>query len=58
MRIQKYLPLIAIVLMGAASAHAQSGCGDSPECPTAVLALVGSAGVVVSRAYSRFKARK
>jgi len=25
--------------------HAQSGCSDSPEAPTAVLMLIGSAGI-------------
>jgi XrtJ-associated TM-motif-TM protein len=58
MRIGKYLLLLFSILLVAAQAHAQSGCGDSPECPTAILALAGSAGVVITRAYSRFKARK
>ncbi len=44
------LTLTALVLIAiAASAHAQggtvsSGCASSPENPTAILALVGSAG--------------
>lgn len=33
-------------------AHAQSGCVDSPECPTAVLGLVGAAGAAL---YARFR---
>jgi XrtJ-associated TM-motif-TM protein len=41
-------------------AHAQggsvtSGCGSSPENPTAILALVGSAGGFVAAARSRFR---
>jgi XrtJ-associated TM-motif-TM protein len=43
------LTLTALVIAFAASAHAQggtvsSGCGASPENPTALLALFGSAG--------------
>ena len=29
--------------------HAQSGCTDSPENPTVVLALVGGAGALLTR---------
>jgi XrtJ-associated TM-motif-TM protein len=36
------LMLIAVPL------HAQTGCDDSPEDPTVVLALVGSAGAVAA----------
>ncbi len=39
-------------------AHAQSGCTDSPENPTAVLALVGSAGAFFASARRRIKARR
>jgi XrtJ-associated TM-motif-TM protein len=35
-------------------AHAQSGCVNSPECPTAVLGLVGAAGAVL---FARFRSR-
>jgi len=35
-------------------AHAQGGCVDSPECPTAILGLVGAAGVAL---YARFRNR-
>jgi XrtJ-associated TM-motif-TM protein len=38
--------------------YAQSGCGDSPEAPTAILAIVGSAGAFLVSARARFKARK
>lgn len=34
--------------------HAQDGCVNSPECPTAVLGLVGAAGAAL---YARFRGR-
>ena len=42
------LSLLAVALFCVVSprAHAQSGCVDSPENPTAVLAVIGSAGAV------------
>ena len=39
-------------------ANAQGGCVNSPENPTVVLALVGSAGAFLSSARARFKARR
>lgn len=38
--------------------HAQVGCTDSPENPTAVLALVGSAGAFFGATRARIKARR
>lgn len=38
--------------------HAQTGCTDSPENPTAVLALVGSAGALFTSVRRRLKARR
>lgn len=38
-----------------AIAHAQSGCGDSPENPTVVLALVGAAGVSFNALRNKFR---
>ena len=38
--------------------HAQTGCTDSPENPTVVLALVGSAGAFLSAARAQFRARR
>jgi XrtJ-associated TM-motif-TM protein len=35
-------------------AHGQSGCIDSPECPTAVLGLVGAAGAAL---YARLRSK-
>jgi XrtJ-associated TM-motif-TM protein len=50
--------LVVAVLAVPVVAHAQTGCGDSPENPTAVLALVGCAGAFFSSARRRFKARR
>ena len=38
--------------------HAQSGCVTSPENPTAILAVVGSAGAFFVSARARIKARR
>jgi XrtJ-associated TM-motif-TM protein len=38
--------------------HAQGGCVSSPENPTVVLALVGSAGAVLASARNRMKVRR
>jgi XrtJ-associated TM-motif-TM protein len=40
----KPIALFLGLLLTPVLAHAQSGCINSPECPTAVLGLVGSAG--------------
>ena len=42
----------------AAPLRAQTGCDDSPEAPTAILALVGAAGAFVAVARARFSARR
>jgi XrtJ-associated TM-motif-TM protein len=48
----------ALFLSVALPLHAQSGCTDSPENPTVVLALVGSAGAIFSTMRSRLRARR
>jgi len=48
----------AVVLSVAQPLFAQSGCTDSPENPTAVLALVGSAGAFIASVRHRLKARR
>jgi XrtJ-associated TM-motif-TM protein len=48
----------ALFLSVALPLHAQSGCLTSPENPTAVLALVGSAGAFFATARTRIKARR
>ena len=45
----------AFFLAVALPLHAQGGCVDSPENPTAILALVGSAGGFLVAARSRFR---
>jgi len=49
---------IAMMLAVTVSANAQGGCVNSPENPTVVLALVGSAGAFLASARARFKARR
>jgi XrtJ-associated TM-motif-TM protein len=50
--------LVASLFVLAAPLHAQTGCTDSPENPTAVLALVGGAGALFSALRTRLKARR
>ena len=53
------LALVAMAVLAVpVMAHAQTGCTDSPENPTAVLALVGSAGAFFMSARRRLKARR
>lgn len=48
----------ALLLWVAVPLHAQSGCTDSPENPTVVLAIVGSAGALLSGIRARYKSRR
>jgi XrtJ-associated TM-motif-TM protein len=48
----------AVFLCFAVPLHAQDGCGDSPENPTVVLALVGGAGALLSTVRARLKANR
>jgi XrtJ-associated TM-motif-TM protein len=51
--------VFSLVLFAAAlPLHAQGGCIDSPENPTAILAVVGSAGAFFVSARARIKARR
>jgi len=55
----KFVFLAFVFCVIATAAHAQSGgvtsgCGESPENPTAILALVGSAGGFLVAARNRF----
>ena len=54
---KKILFLFAFVLVLAAATpvYAQGGCIDSPENPTALLAIVGSAGALIASARNRFR---
>jgi XrtJ-associated TM-motif-TM protein len=53
---------LALVFAFALPLHAQEGvvdgCGDSPENPTAILAVVGSAGAFFVSARARIKIRR
>ena len=48
----------AVLLTVSLPLHAQGGCVNSPENPTVVLALVGSAGAFLASARNRIKARR
>ncbi len=51
--------LMAIAVLAIPTlAHAQTGCTDSPENPTVVLALVGTAGALFSSVRTRLKSRR
>lgn len=51
--------LVSIAMLAVpAIVHAQTGCTDSPENPTAVLALVGSAGALFSTVRRHLKGRR
>ncbi len=49
---------LAVMLVVSLPVYAQGGCVNSPENPTVVLALVGSAGAFLASARTRFKARR
>ena len=47
----------AAVLLVATPLYAQTGCTDSPENPTVVLALVGGAGALFSAVRAKMRRR-
>lgn len=47
-----------LILLVAAPLQAQTGCTDSPENPTVVLALVGGAGALFSTVRARMRGRR
>jgi XrtJ-associated TM-motif-TM protein len=49
---------IALLSSVALPLHAQDGCVSSPENPTAILAVVGSAGAFFVQVRARIKARR
>ena len=57
MKLSHRIALLAGLFLLPALAHAQSGCVNSPECPTAVLALAGTAGAGVVSLYRKFRGR-
>ena len=48
----------AVFLLFAVPLRAQTGCTDSPENPTVVLALVGGAGALFSAVRGRVRRRR
>ena len=48
----------ALVLLVAAPLYGQTGCTDSPENPTVVLALVGGAGALFAAVRAKVKKRR
>jgi len=49
---------LVLLVTAAVPLHAQDGCINSPENPTAILAVVGSAGAFLVSARARIKARR
>ncbi len=49
----RYL-LPGLFLLMPALAHGQTGCVHSPECPTAILGVVGTAGAAL---YAKWRSR-
>jgi len=49
---------VALMLLVTVPLRAQTGCDDSPENPTVVLALVGGMGALFSTIRARVRARR
>jgi XrtJ-associated TM-motif-TM protein len=47
--LRKSVVVAAVLVLVSPLLHAQGGCVDSPENPTAILAMVGAAGAVLAR---------
>lgn len=52
------LVCLALLFAVALPLHAQTGCADSPENPTAILAVVGSVGAFFVSARARINFRR
>jgi XrtJ-associated TM-motif-TM protein len=52
------LAALAFAVIVALPAHAQSGCDDSPENPTLILAGLAGGAFAVSSMRTRFRARR
>jgi XrtJ-associated TM-motif-TM protein len=55
---QLLLFVAALLFVAVRPAFGQDGCIDSPENPTAILALAGSAGALLASARARVKGRR
>ena len=53
-----FVLICAAIFLTTPALYAQGGCTDSPENPTAILAIVGSAGGLFVYARARFRARR
>jgi len=53
-----YVVSAVVLLSVAAPLYAQGGCVNSPENPTAILALAGSAGALAAGLRGRFRRRR
>jgi XrtJ-associated TM-motif-TM protein len=51
------LTFLVLIFSAALPLHAQDGCANSPENPTAILAMVGSAGGLFVSARARLNSR-
>ena len=54
MKILTRLALLGCLFLVPVVLHAQDSCVDSPECPTAILGVVGAAGATL---YARWRSR-
>ena len=53
-----FLALAAMLLVAAPVHAVQTGCTDSPENPTVILALVGGAGALLSSLRARLRSHR
>jgi len=54
----RLLTWLALMFAVTLPLHAQDGCANSPENPTVILAIVGSAGAFLTTARARIAARR
>lgn len=54
MKIASRLAFVGALIAVPLQLHAQTGCVHSPECPTAILGVVGAAGAAL---YARLRGR-
>ncbi len=57
MKLSHRIALVAGLFLMPVLAHAQTGCVNSPELPTAALALVGTAGAGIVSLYRSYRNR-
>ena len=52
---KKFVFAAAVLMLATVPVYAQNGCVNSPENPTVILALVGSAGAFLASARTRLR---